>query len=225
MFKWFSIILVIQVTIITSLLSSQPSNALEVSTLSSHIKSNESSQNISDMTNLSTNRGHSEVPKLVASGNNLYAVWLDDSLGRRDIYFRKSEDSGCNFGPVIDISNQNGGSTDPQIASSGNNVYLVWEHTPGNNGAVFFSRSTNAGASFEGPRNIGNNTGFSGFPQIAVSGNHVYLVWHDSTKGILFTRSIDAGASFENVRNIGNKSGSNGFLSSPYLATISMYFG
>ena len=62
------------------------------------------------------------------------------------------------------------------------------------------SRSTDGGATFENATNIGNNTGFNGFPQIAVSGNKVYLVWHDASKGILFTRSTDSGASFESVR-------------------------
>ena len=56
---------------------------------------------------------------------------------------------------TIDLGNQKGGSVDPQIAVSGNNVYVVWEHTPENNGAIYFARSTDNGASFETSRNLG----------------------------------------------------------------------
>ena len=98
---------------------------------------------------------------------------------------------------------------------SGNNLYVVWEHSPENNGAVFFTRSTDNGATFEKIKNIGNNTGYNGFPQLAASGNNVYLIWHDATDGIFFTRSTDNGATFENIKNIGNNTGYNGF---PQLA-------
>ena len=76
--------------------------------------------------NLSNNNGHSEVPKIATIGNKVYVTWIDDSSGSRDIYFRKSINNGLSFGPVIDVSKQNGGSVDPQIAVSGDNVYLAW---------------------------------------------------------------------------------------------------
>jgi glutaredoxin-related protein len=209
-FRWFLIILVIQVTIITTVLLLQSAEAIEASAPSQKAK-NASSQNEDNIMNLSNNKGHSELPNLTVNGNNIYVVWIDDSSDRRDIYFRKSTDRGCNFGPIIDVSNQNGGSVDPQIAASGNNIYLIWEHTPGNNGAVFFSRSIDSGATFETIRNIGNNTGFNGFPQIAASGKNVYLVWHDASRGILFTRSTDNGTTFDTVKNIGDNNGSNSF--------------
>jgi len=205
---WFPIIFVTQVTIIVTVL--QFTHAVEDSISSGIVKNYESSLSESNITSLSNNNGHSELPKLTVIGNNVYVAWIDDSLGRRDIYFRKSTDNGCNFGPVTDVSNQNGGSVDPQIAASGNNAYLIWEHTPGNNGAVYFTRSTDNGATFDKIRNIANNTGFNGFPQIAASGKNVYLVWHDASHGILFTRSIDNGTTFEPIKNIGGNSGFNG---------------
>jgi glutaredoxin-related protein len=208
-FRWFSIILVFQVTIITTVLLLQSADAVEDSTSSGIVKNYESSLSENNITNLSNNKGHSELPKLTVIGNNVYVAWIDDSPGRRDIYFRKITDNGCNFGSVIDVSNQNGGSIDPQIAASGNNAYLIWEHTPGNNGAVYFTRSTDNGATFDKIRNIANNTGFNGFPQIATSGKNVYLVWHDASHGILFTRSIDNGTTFEPIKNIGGNSGFN----------------
>jgi len=161
--------------------------------------------------NISNNTGHSELPQIVKNGNNIYVMWIDDTSGSRDLYFKRSSDNGCTFTHTIDLGIEKGGALDPKIAISGTNVYVTWEQTPGNNGAIFLTRSTDNGATFETVKNLGNNTGFNGFPQIALSGNNVYVVWHDATNGILFARSTDNGATFETVKNLGNNTGFNGF--------------
>ena len=51
--------------------------------------------------------------------------------------------------------------------------------------------------SFSSITNLGNNTGFNGFPKISASGNNVYLVWHDASHGIVFRRGTDGGTTFE----------------------------
>ena len=53
------------------------------------------------------------------------------------------------------------------------------DNTPGNND-IFFAASTNNGTSFSTPINLSNNTGLSVFPQIATSGNNVYVTWQDT---------------------------------------------
>ena len=48
----------------------------------------------------------------------------------------------------INVSNNTGVSLNPQIATSGNNVYVTWQDgTPGNYD-IFFAASTNNGTSF-----------------------------------------------------------------------------
>ena len=83
----------------------------------------------------------------------------------------------------INLSNNTGDSRDPQIAASGNNVYVTWEDddTPAGNNDIFFRASNNNGTSFGPPINLSNNTGFSFDPQIAASGNNVYVTWEDGT--------------------------------------------
>ena len=66
--------------------------------------------------NLSLNAGHSEIPQIVTSEDNVYLVWVDDSSGNRDIFFRKSIDNGETFGNTINLSNNTGGSLDPKIS-------------------------------------------------------------------------------------------------------------
>ncbi|HJR84623.1 MAG TPA: sialidase family protein [Nitrososphaeraceae archaeon] len=160
---------------------------------------------------ISNNTGHSEEPQIIKNGSNIYMLWIDDSSGSRNIYFKKSSDNGCTFGPTMDLGVGKGGSLDPKMVVSGNYVNVIWEYTPENNGMIYWTRSSDNGASFEKVKNLGNNTGFNGFPQLASSGNNVFATWHDATDGIVFLRSTDNGASFEKVKNLGNNTGFNGF--------------
>ena len=54
-------------------------------------------------------------------------------------------------------------------------MYVVWSE----DGDVFFKRSTNNGASFGDTINLSDDNHFSHLPQIAVTGNNVYIVWDD----------------------------------------------
>ena len=99
------------------------------------------------MSNLSNNNGHSELPQVTASGNNVYVVWLDDTPGSRDVFLRRSTDGGNTFDTkIINLSKNNlqggGGAFNLKITALANNLYVVWENTPENNGQIFFSKST-----------------------------------------------------------------------------------
>ncbi|MFQ5969044.1 MAG: hypothetical protein ACE5J2_00915, partial [Nitrososphaerales archaeon] len=54
--------------------------------------------------------------------------------------------SNPTFVSVVNLSNNPGGSFEPSIAVSGNNIYLIWrDDTPGND-EIFFSTSNDNGA-------------------------------------------------------------------------------
>ena len=52
--------------------------------------------------------------RISSSGNNVYVVWEDNTLGNIDILFRESNDGGMSFGPTINLSNNAGSSHSPQ---------------------------------------------------------------------------------------------------------------
>jgi hypothetical protein len=165
--------------------------------------------------NLSSNEGRSEIPKEAMSGNNIYTAWIDDSSGNRDVFFKKSIDQGRTFGDTINLSNMSGGAYNLQIIARYNYVFVVWEHTPDNNGQIFFKRSVDNGNTFDKTVSLGNNTGFYGLPQIsAVSSNekknynnsiNIYTIWHDSSNGIVLRKSIDGGESFDKAISLSKK--------------------
>jgi hypothetical protein len=106
------------------------------------------------------------------------------------------------FNRKKDLSDNAGNSNTPQIAVSGNNVYVVWEDSSdGGDYDIFFRRITDGGASFsDQPIPLSDNKVDSRLPQIAVSGNNVYVIWQDRNNGgdydIFFKRSTDGGDSF-----------------------------
>ena len=54
-------------------------------------------ENIGDISrtyNLSRNNGTSFDPEIITAGDNLYAVWTDNTTGNGDIYFKRITDRG-----------------------------------------------------------------------------------------------------------------------------------
>ena len=118
------------------------------------------------------------------------------------------------FGDIVNLSNYSGWSINPQIAvSQNNNVYVVWTNNfQEKYGQVFFTRSTDNGATFGDIVNLSNYSGWSINPQIAVSqNNNVYVVWTNNFQEkygqVFLTRSTDNGATFGDIVNLSNYSG------------------
>ncbi len=99
-------------------------------------------------------------------------------LAYSDLLFRASNDGGTTFGKTISLSqNHKLIIGDAQMTSSGSSVYIVdygsyWGST---NGAVLFMASHDNGSTFDHVIITNDTMVFT--PQLAVSGNNVYIVW------------------------------------------------
>jgi hypothetical protein len=119
----------------------------------------------------------------------------------KDIYFVKSDDNGTSFTDPYTIQvtkpeNKNysfdkiNHPTNVEIAYD-DPSYIVWQDVISKeNQDIFIANITN---DFPSTKivNLSNNTGISECPQIAVSNNHIYIVWEDITPGnheILFIK-------------------------------------
>ena len=122
------------------------------------------------------------------------------------------------FSEPVNLTNNARDSVYAQVASSGNNVFIVWQENPPSgfssqrdgliNYEIFIKKSVDGGQTFGDEINLSNNPGFSEHPQIAASGNNVYVAWIDNSplvgtssqaednKKIMFKKSTDAGNSF-----------------------------
>lgn len=155
--------------------------------------------------NVSRTPGDSLVPALALDpGGVIHVVWHDNSSGHFEILYSRSSDGGATFTLAIAISGA-GEAQVPAVASDRDGViYVAWEGETAGNWDIFFSRSTDGGATYAPPVNLSANPGDSKLPAIAAHGKgEVYVAWQDSTgpgRQILFRRSTDGGKGFDSSR-------------------------
>jgi hypothetical protein len=180
--------------------------------------------NIPSPQTLSNSPGNSTNPQIALYNNNFYVVWRDDSTGNGDIYFKRSVDNGTTFDTVNNISENNtGSSSDPEIGTNSNNVYVVWTDTSSSMSEIFFRQSINEGVNFGGIKELSKTRSVDGefavYPRIITHGNNVYVTWQDKVLGsneIFFRASNDGGNKFTGIKNLSRNN--TGDSISPVLA-------
>jgi hypothetical protein len=100
-------------------------------------------------------------------------VWQGLSKnGNQDIFLRKSSDYGSTFSGTENLSNDPGGSGNPDVTLDGNNTYIAWEGTTPGNNYIFYTKS-DEGSDFGSPQKLSSNTGISYKPEIIVKDESV----------------------------------------------------
>ena len=128
-------------------------------------------------------------PEVSSYGNNVYVVWQGQSAtGNQDIFLRKSSDYGASFSAPENISNDPGGSGNPDIVAVGNDTHVTWEGTTPGNNFVFYTKSDN-GSDFATPQKLSGNQGISYRPEISVKENTI-----TSTDSFTYKAVDDMGA-------------------------------
>lgn len=145
------------------------------------------------------------------SNGFVYSVWVDYRSMPRGVYFNRSNTGIAGWaGPEIMLSSQpyseRMGSNNANIASDGNNVYVVWDEFNGVDfiHQIYFNASYNNGATwFAQAINIDSKTQIYGanVPVVACSGNNVCAAWLTATgqggpTEISFNRSTNGGATW-----------------------------
>jgi hypothetical protein len=170
--------------------------------------SNDNGTTFGSPINLSENPGFSEHPQIAAYDNNVYAIWADDTSGKREVFFTRSEDNGTSFDKIKNVSNNTSDSFNQEIAVFGDNVYVVWlDQGEGANTNILLRASADGGATFGRTVNISSNANQETFPKVAAYQGHVYIAWNMlpenpeeiDNSGLFFVRSIDAGNTFDNI--------------------------
>jgi hypothetical protein len=112
-------------------------------------------------------------PEVSSSGNNVYVVWQGQSKnGNQDIFLRKSSDYGSTFSETENLSNDPGGSGNPDVTIDGNSTHIAWEGTTPGNNFIFYTKS-DEGSDFDSPQKLSSNTGISYKPEIIVKDESV----------------------------------------------------
>ena len=161
--------------------------------------------------NLTQNDDDSVYPQISSSSDNIYIVW-QESVGsygttNYDIFFKKSNDNGNNFGSSINLSDNEGFSEHPQIASVGNHIYVVWVDESSGEREIMFSKSLDSGKTFSDSIVISQDSISPYNVELAAEGQNVYIVWNnfgiEMQNIILLSKSNDAGKTFGELTEIG----------------------
>jgi len=139
--------------------------------------------------NLSNGSGNAQNLQIgLDAKGNINLVWNDNLPPdfHPDIYFARSSDGGATFSVPLNISNDAGFSANPFLTiDAGANINVAWEDdTPGNED-IFFSRSTDSGATFSASLNLSNDARLSLAPDVVADKNgNINVTWQDATPGI-----------------------------------------
>lgn len=152
--------------------------------------------------NLSETGFYSVDPDVAADGaGNVYVVWADEmgALDHFQILFRRWDGSAWLPWTYLSLPSATR-ALDPALAADGaGNLYAVWTDYRDDlwHPEVYFSHSTDHGATWLGDENVTQNAASSYHPDVAAQpGGYAHIVWEDVSPGqldILYSRAYAAG--------------------------------
>jgi len=171
--------------------------------------------------NLSNSSRESVSPAILASDNNVYVAWIEVGWNSSDVYFRKSSDSGLNFGKPMVLSASYGAPINGlQMSLDESSVYVVWYETVGRSVSINLAKSSNNGDTFSRTpvKNVSNEVLWP--LKLASADGSVYIMWSEanSTSGeettaysIFLARSTDKGNSITEIKPFQTNGGPSAF--------------
>ncbi|MFZ1877371.1 MAG: sialidase family protein, partial [Nitrososphaeraceae archaeon] len=172
-------------------------------------KSNNGGNSFGEQMLLSDGNSNAFNQEISSFGDNVYVVWLEKvPYGPYRIMLASSNDGANTFHKPITLSENAVAQTFPKISSFDGHVYVAWnvEDLPNTRSGVYFISSTDNGMTFGNISKLNMAEKDFGEPQIASSGNQIYVIWGGSDTNKLsslsFIKSDDNGRSFSDLRKI-----------------------
>jgi hypothetical protein len=146
-----------------------------------------------------------------SSSNNVYVSYSSEpQSGNSNVLLARSSDGGTSFNTPHTTLSNSGFSFLSAVAANGNDVYAVWTGGPLASD-IYLAKSTDGGVTFGSPVQVehGDN---DVSPEIAVSGDTVYVIWEKfnpstSVTEIFGAVSTDGGQTFSSAVDISNTPG------------------
>jgi hypothetical protein len=136
------------------------------------------------------------------SGGTVNVSWAGSIDSPRQVVFARSTDQGVTFSQPVNVSNSTGEAFDPAIVIGADDaINLAWEDTRSDIGQIFFSRSTDGGASFSTPRQVSAALGEASDAEIAIdSQGRISVAWIEEQPAggtrITISTTSDVGGTF-----------------------------
>lgn len=168
---------------------------------------------------LTTNPSYSGFPSIAVSDQAVHVVWEDYRDGNGEVYYKRSDNGGLNWGADTQLTNEPADSWDPVVAVHDSVVHIVWmDMRDGGAYEVYYKRSTDGGITWGPDTRLTNAVASSEYPTIVVSGAMVHVVWgdkRDMNYEIYYKRSENAGLTWKEDTRLTNAFGESNF---PFVA-------
>lgn len=145
---------------------------------------------------LTNNASPSALPSISASFSYVFVSWIDDRDGNKEIYFKKSTDSGSVWSPDQRLTNNTYESNYTSISSSGSLIAVTWQDLRDANWEIYIKRSTNNGVNWSADERLTNQYADSFKPSVTVSNSLMHVTWEEYRDGnaeIYYKRSSNSG--------------------------------
>ena len=172
-------------------------------------KSNDGGNSFGEQLLLSDSKSNAFNQEISSFGDNVYIVWLEKiPYGPYRVMFATSTDGGDSFHKPMALSEKAMAQTFPKISAMDNYVYVTWnvENQPNMKSGVYFISSSDNGMAFSNVSKLNTEDKDFGEPQVASSGNKVYVIWGGSetnkVNSVSLARSDDYGKTFSETKKI-----------------------
>ncbi|MEI8006470.1 MAG: exo-alpha-sialidase [Bacteroidota bacterium] len=143
-------------------------------------------------TKLTNDPDGSRMPSIAVSGSAVHLVWQDDRYGNTEIFYKKSDDGGLNWGTETRLTSAPGVSQYPSLTISGAVIHSVWTDFRDGNGEIYYKRNPTGGF----PVGIGNDSEnnshqqISFYPNPASNSIHIRLRNNSNETSFLTIRNV-----------------------------------
>jgi len=142
----------------------------------------------------------SQQPCIKVYNTNIHVLWIDNRDGNNEVYYKRSTNSGLNWGDDIRLTNNSAFSYQQSITVNASTLHVTWtDNRDGINGEIYYKKSTNNGTTWGSDIRLTNHTSSSQYSTVSYSGESIYVVWDDyrsSNYEIYFKISSDEGESW-----------------------------
>jgi hypothetical protein len=173
-----------------------------------HKKSTDGGAHWTSAKRLTWTTGFSAWPAIAASPlGDVHIVWSDDQSGSKQLYFKKSSDSGATWSATKRLTWAPTDLDDHAlVADLSSCLHLVWHDYAAGNSEIYYKRSKDGGTTWTAAGRLTWTSGSSDYPAIAAGASgQLSVVWCDNTPGnweIYHKSSTDGGLNWSSAERL-----------------------